>query len=98
MCRFLERMAAEAADTGALADGTYRGVPLRIVADAADGEGSQDAFSTDTDHGFLSVPVSAPAQDVYKYIQVWPPVLIFLDCQLLSTAASLRGCEGYTWK
>ena len=37
---------------------------------ASEGQGSQSSFSTDTDYGYLSVPVSAPARDIYEHIQV----------------------------
>lgn len=40
----------------------------RLQAD--DGERAQQSFSTDTDFGFLSVPVSAPAAAVYQHIRV----------------------------
>ena len=37
---------------------------------ASEGQGSQSSFSIDTDYGYLSVPVSAPARDIYEHIQV----------------------------
>jgi len=37
---------------------------------ASEGQGSQSSFSADTEYGYLSVPVSAPAGDIYEHIQV----------------------------
>lgn len=68
--RFLERMAAEASDMGAVASGAHRGVPLRLVEEQAADQESDSGFSTDKEHGFLSAPVSVPAKDVYAHIQV----------------------------
>ncbi|CAL5229048.1 g12297 [Coccomyxa viridis] len=66
----LERLAAEASELGAVAGGANRSVPLQVVEDkTSEDPGSQSGFSTDTDFGFLSVPVSAPAQHVYKHIE-----------------------------
>ena len=68
--RFLERMAAEASDVGAVANGVHRGVPLRVVEEQAADQEHDGGFSTDKEHGFLSAPVSAPAKDVYTHVQV----------------------------
>ena len=68
--RFLERMAAEASDMGAVAGGAHRGVPLRVVEEQAADQEPDSGFSTDKEHGFLSAPVSVPAKDVYAHIQV----------------------------
>lgn len=53
---------------------------------------SEDAFSVNTDMGFLSAPVGASADQVYEFIMVWTHTLSCLHHPCTRRLSSMAYC------
>ena len=89
--RLLESLAAAASDSGQLAGGALRDLPVRVQASSGSGDAgsaAQDAsrLSADEALGVVIVSVDASAREVLAYLQV-------RHC----SAVQQRFCEAYAW-